>query len=79
MPGAGTDEVGRLAGSFNTMLGRLGESQADQQRLVQDAGHELRTPLTSLRTNISLLERFEELDPDVRAGCSPICAESPGN
>lgn len=67
VPGAGTDEVGRLAGSFNTMLGRLGESQADQQRLVQDAGHELRTPLTSLRTNISLLERFEELDPDVRA------------
>jgi two-component system sensor histidine kinase MprB len=67
VPGAGTDEVGRLAGSFNAMLDRLGESQADQQRLVQDAGHELRTPLTSLRTNISLLERFEELDPDVRA------------
>ena len=67
VPGAGTDEVGRLAGSFNSMLGRLAESQADQQRLVQDAGHELRTPLTSLRTNISLLERFEELDPEVRS------------
>jgi two-component system sensor histidine kinase MprB len=67
VPGAGTDEVGRLAGSFNAMLGRLAESQADQQRLVQDAGHELRTPLTSLRTNISLLERFEELDPEVRS------------
>lgn len=67
VPGAGTDEVGRLAGSFNAMLGRLAQSQSDQQRLVQDAGHELRTPLTSLRTNISLLERFEDLEPDVRA------------
>ena len=67
VPGGGTDEVGRLALSFNTMLGRLAASQADQQRLVQDAGHELRTPLTSLRTNISLLERFDELSPQVRS------------
>ena len=67
VPGGGTDEVGRLALAFNTMLGRLASSQADQQRLVQDAGHELRTPLTSLRTNISLLERVEELSPEVRA------------
>jgi two-component system sensor histidine kinase MprB len=67
LAGTGHDEVGRLAGSFSAMLQRLGRSQAEQQRLVQDAGHELRTPLTSLRTNISLLERFDELSPDVRA------------
>lgn len=67
VPGSGTDEVGRLAGAFNAMLARLAASDADQQRLVQDVGHELRTPLTSLRTNISLLERLEELPPDVRA------------
>ncbi|MCU0296184.1 MAG: HAMP domain-containing histidine kinase [Candidatus Nanopelagicales bacterium] len=66
VPGGGKDEVGRLAASFNAMLGRLAASQADQQRLVQDAGHELRTPLTSLRTNISLLERFDDLTPEVR-------------
>lgn len=66
VPSAGADEVGRLSAAFSTMLGRLALSQAEQQRLVQDAGHELRTPLTSLRTNISLLERFEELTPQVR-------------
>jgi len=66
VPSAGKDEVGRLSGAFSTMLDRLALSQAEQQRLVQDAGHELRTPLTSLRTNISLLERFEELSPEVR-------------
>lgn len=66
VPGEGNDEVGRLASAFNTMLLRLTQSQAEQQRLVQDAGHELRTPLTSIRTNISLLQRFSELDPEVQ-------------
>ncbi len=56
------DELGRLAASFNTMLGALGSSRAQQQRLVMDASHELRTPLTALRTNIELLQRAGTLD-----------------
>lgn len=51
------DELGRLAGSFNSMLAALGSSRAQQRRLVMDASHELRTPLTALRTNIELLQR----------------------
>jgi two-component system sensor histidine kinase MprB len=51
----GNDEVGRLAGSFNTMLGALEHSMRQQRQLVADASHELRTPLTSLRTNIEVL------------------------
>ena len=58
----GNDEVGRLAGSFNEMLAALDESQRAQRRLAADAGHELRTPLTSLRTNIEVLVRNEQLD-----------------
>jgi len=49
------DELGRLAASFNTMLGALDRSLADQRQLVSDASHELRTPLTSLRINAELL------------------------
>ena len=52
-----TDELGRLAASFNTMLGALEESLRAQRQLVADASHELRTPLTSLRTNVELLAR----------------------
>ncbi len=59
---SGNDEVGRLAGSFNTMLAELDESQRAQRRLAADASHELRTPLTSLRTNIEVLVRNDELD-----------------
>ncbi|MEV6761079.1 HAMP domain-containing sensor histidine kinase [Streptomyces sp. NPDC051105] len=66
VPVTGLDEVGRLGRAFDRMLGRLAQSEEDQRRLVQDAGHELRTPLTSLRTNISLLRRIDELPPATR-------------
>jgi two-component system sensor histidine kinase MprB len=62
----GDDELGRLAGSFNTMLGALEESSRAQRQLVADASHELRTPLTSLRTNIEVLARGNRLAPDDR-------------
>ena len=61
------DELGRLAHSFNTMLGALQQSREQQERLVYDASHELRTPLTSLRTNIELLKRADSLTPEQRA------------
>jgi two-component system sensor histidine kinase MprB len=67
VPTAGSDEIARLGSAFDAMLLRLGQSREDQQRLVQDAGHELRTPLTSLRTNVHLLGRFEDMPPETRA------------
>jgi two-component system, OmpR family, sensor histidine kinase MprB len=54
----GTDELARLATSFNSMLTALARSQEHQRRLIADAGHELRTPLTSMRTNIDLLSQI---------------------
>jgi two-component system, OmpR family, sensor histidine kinase MprB len=63
---SGTDELSRLAGSFNTMLAALEESTRAQQQLVGDASHELRTPLTSLRTNVEVLAGGRELPDDER-------------
>jgi two-component system, OmpR family, sensor histidine kinase MprB len=69
----GHDELSRLAGSFNTMLGALDgstraleESVARQRQLVADASHELRTPLTSIRTNVEVLLGGRELPPGER-------------
>jgi two-component system sensor histidine kinase MprB len=62
----GEDELGRLATSFNTMLGALEESSRAQRQLVADASHELRTPLTSLRTNIEVLAGERALAPQER-------------
>jgi two-component system sensor histidine kinase MprB len=55
------DELGRLAASFNRMMDALRESIGAQRQLVADASHELRTPLASLRTNIELLRRVDEM------------------
>jgi two-component system sensor histidine kinase MprB len=57
----GSDELSRLAASFNTMLSALEESTRAQQQLVGDASHELRTPLTSLRTNVDVLAGGRDL------------------
>jgi two-component system sensor histidine kinase MprB len=60
------DELGRLAASFNTMLGALQRSLTAQRQLVSDASHELRTPLTSLRLNAELLAAEPSLPEPVR-------------
>jgi len=66
VPVSGSDETGRLGAAFNGMLGALLRSRDQQQQLVQDAGHELRTPLTSLRTNVSVLRKMDNLAPETR-------------
>ena len=66
VPVSGSDETGRLGLAFNGMLGALARSRDQQHQLVQDAGHELRTPLTSLRTNVAVLRRLQNLAPEAR-------------
>jgi len=65
-----SDELGRLAEAFNTMLARLQAAQESlsrsletQRRFVDDASHELRTPLTIMRGNLELVAR----DPNMPA------------
>ncbi|WP_258360504.1 sensor histidine kinase [Moorella sulfitireducens] len=67
------DEIGRLAATFNAMLGRLQraytrleEAYSAQRRFVADASHELRTPLTTIRGNVDLLRKMKGTDTAVR-------------
>ncbi|HEY5389350.1 MAG TPA: HAMP domain-containing sensor histidine kinase, partial [Solirubrobacteraceae bacterium] len=61
------DDLGRLAGSFNTMLAALERARLAQRQLVSDASHELRTPLTSVRANLDALALGEQLPAHERA------------
>ncbi len=48
------DEVGRLAATFDAMLGRLEAAFERQRRFTADASHELRTPLTIMKGDIGV-------------------------
>jgi signal transduction histidine kinase len=53
--GNGTDEIGRLAKTFNRMLERLESSFTMQKSFISNASHELRTPLTAINGQLEVL------------------------
>lgn len=57
--GNGSDEVAKLAQTFNDMLSRLETSFQTQKTFISNASHELRTPLTSItgQLEVTLLNR----------------------
>jgi two-component system sensor histidine kinase MprB len=61
-----SDELGRLAKTFDVMLDALASSVDAQRQLVADASHELRTPLASIRTNLEVLELDEGMPLEER-------------
>ena len=48
------DEVGRLARTFDEMIGRLEDAFRRQRRFTADASHELRTPLTIMKGQLDV-------------------------
>lgn len=61
----GSDEVGRLAVSFDHMAEQLETLFRSQRQFIGDASHELRTPLTALRGSIEVLQRDPCRNPEV--------------
>jgi two-component system sensor histidine kinase BaeS len=49
VPAGEGDEIGKLAGSFNSMAEKLEQVEAMRRRLIGDVAHELRTPLTAIK------------------------------
>ncbi|MEU4449049.1 HAMP domain-containing sensor histidine kinase [Actinosynnema sp. NPDC050801] len=69
LPVQGRDELADLAGSFNAMAERLGESieqlrlkDQQQRRFVADVAHDLRTPLASMVAAADGLHSADEED-----------------
>ncbi len=53
---ADSRELATLAGSFNTMAGRLAGVEATRRQLLTDLAHEIRTPLASMEICVESLE-----------------------
>ena len=49
VPTGGSDELGQLAGRFNTMAEKLEQVETMRRRLIGDVAHEMRTPLTAIK------------------------------
>ncbi len=65
-PLRGDDELGRLTGQFNDMIGRLQASFEQVRQFSVDASHELRTPLTIMRGEIEVALRNARLSRTTR-------------
>lgn len=75
---AGSDELRKLAVSFNQMLDRLEGAFERQKEFVADASHDLRTPLTIVRGQIEVLARDPDPSPEEVARVSAAVQEAVG-
>lgn len=70
--GNGTDEIGRLAKTFNSMLERLEVSFIMQKDFISNASHELRTPLTSINGQLEVLMMKERSSEEYKAAVGSV-------
>jgi signal transduction histidine kinase len=70
--GNGTDELGRLAKTFNSMLARLENSFTVQRDFIANASHELRTPLTSINGQLDVLLMKDRTAGDYKAAVQSV-------
>jgi signal transduction histidine kinase len=70
--GNGTDEIGRLAKTFNKMLERLEVSFVMQRDFISNASHELRTPLTSINGQLEVLMMKERSSEEYKTAVNSV-------
>ena len=76
LPAADTgDEIARLAGTLNTMLGRLEGAVTTLSQFAADASHEFRTPLAVMQTTVELALRRPRSAEDYKQALEQVAEE----
>lgn len=70
------DEVGRLASTFNGMLGRLQSSFLRERQFTADASHELRTPLTAMLAILDAVRAKRRTPEEYELALADLAKES---
>jgi signal transduction histidine kinase len=73
--GNGTDELARLAQTFNGMLQRIGSAFSIQKNFITNASHELRTPLTVISGRLEVLLMRERTGKEYQVTLSTVLSE----
>lgn len=71
-----SDELGRLAATFDQMLDRLESAFERQRKFTADASHDLRAPLATLRAEVELALRRERSNAEYRAALEEIAVDA---
>lgn len=72
-----SDEIGRLAVTFNDLLDRVAASREKQQRFIEDASHDLRSPVTVIAGQAQLVLKRHKQDPTlIESGLKGIVREA---
>lgn len=64
----GSDEIYRLAQTFDGLLEQVEESLNREKQFTSDVSHELRTPIAAMMLQCEELQSREDLAPEVREG-----------
>ncbi|MFT3968927.1 MAG: HAMP domain-containing sensor histidine kinase [Micropruina sp.] len=70
------DEVGRLAATFDDMLGRLGDAFQRERRFSHDAAHELRTPLAAMQSILSVIAEQRRTPAEYEVALADLSEET---
>ena len=70
------DELGRLASTIDSMIGRLEAAFNRQRQFTADASHELRTPLAIMQAESTLALGKERTETEYRKSLETIAQES---
>jgi heavy metal sensor kinase len=70
------DEVGRLAGTFDDMLGRLDGAFRRERQFTHDAAHELRTPLAAMQSILSVIGQRRRTAAEYEVALSDLGEET---
>lgn len=70
------DEVGRLASTFDAMLGRLDASFQRERRFTADASHELRTPLATMQAILGVMRSQRRTPEDYEGALDDLVTQT---
>lgn len=70
------DEVGRLAATFDEMLGRLDDSFQRERQFTANASHELRTPLAAMQAILEVVRAQPRTPVEYEAAIDDLAEEA---